>query len=90
METVGVKELRDHLGRILREVERGRVIRVLRHGKEVVQLRPMETSSAREVLERLRQSRQLDGGSGRIGPVKSVKNRMPEKPVSDFVGEDRR
>gem|GEM_PF-4668140 len=54
METVGVKELRDHLGRILREVERGRVIRVLRHGKEVVQLRPMETSSAREVLERLR------------------------------------
>ena len=85
-----VKELRDNLSRILREVERGKVIRVLRHGKDVVQLRPIEMSPEQELIDRLRQLHLLEGGTGRIGPVKTVRNRKPRKPVSDFVGEDRR
>ena len=40
MESIGVKELRNHLSWIIRRVEQGDVIQVLRHGKRVVELRP--------------------------------------------------
>ncbi len=90
MESVGVKELRDHLSRILRMVEQGKVIRVSRHGKQVVELRPVEMGAGREVTNRLKRLDLMGGGEGRIGQVKSVKNRKPGKPVSSFVGEDRR
>jgi prevent-host-death family protein len=90
MASIGVKELRDNLSRILREVERGKVIRVLRHGRDIVELRPVASSPEQEFLMRLKQSDLLGGGVGRVGPVKTVRNRVPAKPVSDFVGEDRR
>ena len=45
METIGVKELRDNLSRILKKVERGEVIRVLRHGRDVMELRPVVKNS---------------------------------------------
>jgi len=90
MASIGVKELRDNLSRVLREVEKGKVIRVLRHGKDVVELRPIRTSPQQELIDRLKQMDLLGGGTGRIGPVKTVRNRVPDKPVSDFVGENRR
>jgi prevent-host-death family protein len=90
MTSIGVKELRDNLSRVLREVEKGKVVRVLRHGRDVVELRPIRMSPERELIERLGQMDLLGGGTGRIGPVKTVKNRDPDKPISDFVGEDRR
>jgi len=90
MESIGVKELRDHLSRILRKVEQGQVIRVLRHGKDVVELRPIRPEGQKEILNRLRELDLLGGGTGRIGPVKTVRNQSPEKPISDFVREDRR
>ena len=90
MASIGVKELRDNLSRVLREVEKGKVIRVLRHGRDVVELRPISTSPERELIDRLKQMDLLGGGTGRIGPVKTVRNRNPDRPVSDFVREDRR
>ena len=90
MESIGVKELRDNLSRILRIVESGKVVRVLRHGKDVVELRPIATDAEHELVSRLEQMDALGGGTGRIGPVKTVRNRKPRKPVSDLVGEDRR
>ena len=91
METIGVKELRDNLSRILRRVEKGKIIRVLRHGKDVVELRPVRIDPEQNLLDRLRNKQLLGGGTGRIRRIaKTVKNRNPDKPVSDFVGEDRR
>jgi len=91
METIGVKELRDNLSRILRRVEKGKIIRVLRHGKDVVELRPVRVDSEQNLLDRLRNKELLGGGTGRIRRIaRTVRNRNPDKPVSDFVGEDRR
>ncbi len=90
METIGVKQLRDNLSRILKSVEKGAVVRVLRHGKDVVELRPITKSAQQELLNRLRDRDLLGGGTGKIGGVKTVKNLKPELPVSDLVIQDRR
>jgi antitoxin (DNA-binding transcriptional repressor) of toxin-antitoxin stability system len=90
METIGVKELRDNLSRILKRVEKGAVLRVLRHGKHVVEIRPIAKSIEREFAGRLRGKGLLGGGAGRIGPVKAVKNLKPDMPVSDLVIQERR
>jgi len=90
METIGVRQLRDNLSRILKRVEKGTVIRVLRHGKDVVELRPVTKTIEQELLHRLADKDLLGGGSGTIGPVKTVKNLTPEMPVSDLVIQDRR
>ena len=90
MESVGVKELRDSLSRILKRVERGEVIRVLRHGKDILELRPIRKNVEQDFLDRLKNKHVLGGGTGKTGPVRSVKNLTPEKPISDMVLEDRR
>ncbi|MCD6198264.1 MAG: type II toxin-antitoxin system Phd/YefM family antitoxin [Deltaproteobacteria bacterium] len=90
METVGVKQLRDNLSRILKSVEKGAVVRVLRHGKDVVELRSITKSVEQDLVNRLRDKDLLGGGTGEIGAVKIVRNVTPEMPVSDFVIQDRR
>lgn len=91
METVGVKQLRDNLSRILKKVERGEVVKVLRHGKDVVELRPIRKNAGQEFLNRLKDKNLLAGGGiGAISLVKTVKNLKPESPVSDFIAEDRK
>lgn len=90
MESIGVKELRDNLSRILKMVEQGRIIRVLRHGKSVVELRPANIKTQHDIINRLRNQDLTEGGSGVIGPIKTIKNRKAGTQVSDFVLEDRR
>jgi len=90
MENIGVKELRDSLSSILKKVENGEVIRVMRHGKAVVELKPLITNKEQVLITNLKEKDILAGGMGNIGPLKSVKNLMPDMPVSDFVIEDRR
>lgn len=90
MKTIGVKQLRDNLSRILKSVEKGAVIRVLRHGKDIVELRPISKSLEQELTNRLRDQELLGGGTGKIGTVKTVRNAKPEMPVSDLVIQDRR
>ena len=90
METIGVKQLRDNLSRVIKRVEKGAVVRVVRHGKDVVELRPVSKTIEQEFLNRLRDKDLLGGGTGKIGPVKTVKNLKPEMPVSDLVIRDRR
>jgi prevent-host-death family protein len=90
MESMGVKELRQNLGRVLKRVESGETVMVGRHGKGIAELRPLETHLDRMVSAKLRARGVLGGGSGIVGPVKSVRNRTPQRPVSDLVIEDRR
>ncbi|MDY7030717.1 MAG: type II toxin-antitoxin system prevent-host-death family antitoxin [Thermodesulfobacteriota bacterium] len=90
MENIGVKELRDNLSRILKRVEQGEVIRVIRHGKDIVELRPIEKNIKQDFLNRLKDKDISRGGAGKMCPVKSVKNLRPDMPVSDLVVEDRR
>jgi antitoxin (DNA-binding transcriptional repressor) of toxin-antitoxin stability system len=90
MLSIGTKELRDNLSRFLKLAERGEVIRVLRHGKEIVELRPIQENTEQNFLLRLKDRDMLGGGTGKIGPVKTVKNRRPNLPISDLVTEERR
>jgi len=43
MKTVSVREMRDHIGAILEEAERGETLIIKRHGREVAKLGPMDT-----------------------------------------------
>ena len=91
METVGVKELRDGLSHILQRVEKGQIFRVQRHGKDIVELRPVEMSPEQELVNRLRHRGLMAGGSGRIShKIRTVRNRRPDRPISDLVREERR
>ncbi|MCP4682070.1 MAG: hypothetical protein GY864_07040 [Desulfobacterales bacterium] len=90
MESVGVKELRDNLSRILKKVEGGNIIRVLRHGRDVVELRPTRKSPEEKLLSHLRGKDVSEGGSGKIGLIRTVKNKKPETQISDYIVEDRR
>lgn len=90
MEDIGVKELRDNLSNILRKVENGEVIRIMRHGKAVAEINPLLTDREQVLINRLKKSDMLGGGGGSIGLLKSVKNRLPDGPVSDMIAEDRR
>lgn len=90
IETIGVKQLRDNLSNILKRVEEGNVIRVVRHGKDIAELRPIHQDIEQEFLDRLKNKHISGGGTGKIGQVKSLKNLKPEMPVSDMVIEDRR
>lgn len=88
--SIGVRELRDNLSRVLKRVEQGEVVRVLRHGKDVLELRPVKTTAENEFVAHMKGKGILVGGSGKVGPVRSVKNRRPEKPISDIIVEERR
>ncbi len=90
MENIGVKELRDNLSSVLKKVENGEVIRVMRHGKAVVEMQPLTQSKEQKLLDALQKKGLLGGGKGVIGNIKTVKNTMPDKPVSEIIIEDRR
>ena len=90
MESIGVKEFRDNLSKILKKVENGAVIRVLRYGKAVVELQPIITDKEHKLLHQLKEKDILGGGTGHINSLKSVKNLKPDRPVSDLVIEGRR
>lgn len=90
MENIGIKELRDGLSGILKKVENGVVIRIMRHGKAVAELKPIMTDRKQLLLSNLKENDILGGGCGSIGLLKSVKNRLPDMPVSDMIAEDRR
>ena len=90
MENIGVKELRDNLSRVLKKVESGEIVRVMRHGKAVVEMKPLTTNKEQKLLDALQRKGLLGGGTGIIGNIKTVKNTMPDAPVSEIIIEDRR
>ncbi|NLD36009.1 MAG: type II toxin-antitoxin system prevent-host-death family antitoxin [Desulfatiglans sp.] len=90
MENIGVKELRDNLSSVLKKVESGEVIRIMRHGKAVVEMQPLIQSKEQKLLNGLQKKGLLGGGTGVLGNIKTIKNAMPDKPVSEMIVEDRR
>jgi len=90
METIGVKQFRDQMSRILKRVENGEMITVVRHGKKVVELRPAQSKSENAVVLRLKNKKIAGGGSGKIATITPVKNLDANRPVSDYVSQDRR
>ncbi|MGD9162027.1 MAG: type II toxin-antitoxin system prevent-host-death family antitoxin [Desulfobacteraceae bacterium] len=90
MENIGVKELRDNLSSVLKRVERGEIVRIMRHGKAVVEMQPLTEDKEQKLLNALQGKGLLGGGTGNVGNIKSIKNMKPDKPVSEMIVEDRR
>jgi len=90
METIGIKQFRSQLSQILKRVEDGEIITVLRHGKKVVELRPSQPKAENAIVLRLKNQRIAGGGSGKVAAITPVKNVHPQKCVSDYVSQDRR
>lgn len=90
MENIGVKELRDNLSKVLKKVESGEIVRIMRHGKAVVEMKPLKTNKEQKLLNALQKKDILGGGSGNIGNIKTVINLKPEKQISEIIIEDRR
>ncbi len=90
MENIGVKELRDNLSRVLKKVESGEIVRVMRHGKAVVEMKPLTANKEKKLLDALQRKGILGGGSGNIGNIRTIKNLKPEKQISEIIIEDRR
>lgn len=67
MDSVGAYEAKTHLSQLLDRVEKGESITILRHGKPVALLRPVEESrkltpaEAVEALKEFRKHHRLDG-----------------------------
>ncbi len=80
---IGVRELRDSLGRYLAIVREGHTITVTDHGRPVARIIPVGTPLEQLIAE------------GKVTPAKRRKSKRP-KPikttgmVSDLVGEQRR
>ena len=85
MENIGVKELRDNLSSVLKKVENGEIIRIMRHGKAVVEMLPLTQSKEQKLLNALQNKGILGGGTGNVGNIKSIKNLKPDKPVSEMI-----
>lgn len=91
METLGVKELRDRLSKVIRSVEKGQVVRIVRHGVAVAELQPIPKDRGQEIRKRLADKGLLEGGSGRVRKSRRVPHRAGHSgSVSDLVVEDRR
>lgn len=87
--SVGVRELKTHLSRYLRQVKNGEDIVVTERGKEVARIVPIGVS-VEERLQRMVESgfAQWDGKKLPARPLMTIQNRSP-KTVAELVVEDR-
>ena len=69
MTTVGAYEAKTHLPRLLAEVEKGGIVTITRHGREIARLVPANRplgAEAGDVARRIRQSRQGLAAQGQV------------------------
>lgn len=85
-DTVGVRELRAHLGEYLRTVRAGQTLTITDRGEPIAELRPLQ-DDLEQKLARLRAAGRIGGGSGRLKPFAPIQ--IPGVSVSDAVLEDR-
>ncbi len=85
-----LKEQRDNLSVFLKKLRAAKFIRIMRHGKAVVEMHPLIQSKEQKLLNGLQKKGLLGGGTGVLGNIKTIKNARPDKPVSEMIIEDRR
>ena len=95
VKTVGIRELKTHLSRYLREIQRGTTIVVSEHHRPVAQLgpplAPADAAALRQRLRSLNRAGLLiwqeeDAGLEPIEPARKLRD---DVLVSDLVVEDR-
>jgi len=86
-ETVGIRELKNDLSRIIERVERGEAITVTRRGEPVATIVSSRISPG---LARLIANGTVRPGNGKRHTPKPIKLRGPGPTAADYVSEGRR
>jgi prevent-host-death family protein len=90
MAEVGVRELKAHLSRYLRQVQSGATIRVTQRGRTVATLQPPDTAVTGAAWARQMVAEGLASWSGgKPGGARPVTPRAGARPASALVIEDR-
>ena len=84
---VGIRELKNGLSRYLKRVQKGESVVVTEHGRPVARIVPVGIPAD---LERLMSDGRLTWSGRRFRPPAKAPRPKPGRPVSDYVGEDRR
>ncbi len=88
MESVGVRELKNHLSRHLKRVQAGKRLLVTDRGKSIAMLTPVEPEDTAWIHKMIAEGRASWGGGKPKGARNPVK--LKGSPASDAVIEDRR
>lgn len=89
MDSVGIRDLKTHLSRHLRRVQRGARLLVTEHGRAIATLAPVETRGSPDwTRELVAEGRARWGGGKPAGAARPP--RLPGSPASDAVLGDRR
>lgn len=88
--TVGIRDLKTHLSKYLRQVQTGHILIVTERGKPVARITPVE-KTLEEKMEELAQAGFLSwsGELKKLKPTPPVAVNKGDKTVSDMVLEDR-
>jgi prevent-host-death family protein len=84
----GIRDLKAHLSRYLREVETGETVVITRHGKPIGRIVPV-SESAEARLDALRQARLIAWNKQRLQPLAPVAQARGERTVADLLLEGR-
>ena len=86
MQTVGLKQLKTHLGEYVDKIRGGERIIITDRGKEIAELAPL--SESRKAMLALRSSGRMKWSGGKPAGLRGAAVRG--KPVADTAIEDRR
>ena len=85
---VGVRELKMHLSRYLRQVKAGKTIIITEHGKPIGQLMPAALPLEERLQAMIRAGLATWNGQ-KLRPFKPTVKLRGDKSIADLIGEDR-
>ena len=88
MSGTGIRELKAHLSRCLRQVEAGQTVVITRHGKPMGRIVPVRESTEAQ-LDTLRQAGLVAWNGQRLQPLAPVAQTRGERTVAESPLEDR-
>jgi prevent-host-death family protein len=88
VETIGIRELKNHLSRHLKRVQAGARLVVTERGRQIATIAPIETDDMAWLHKMIAEGRASWGGGKPKGSRRPV--RLKGSPMSDSVIEDRR
>ena len=88
MTETGIRELKAHLSRYLRQVEDGQTVVITRHGKPIGRIVPV-TEATETQLDALRQAGLIAWNRQKLQPLAPVAQARGERTVAELLVEDR-
>ena len=88
MTETGIRDLKTHLSRYLRQVEAGQTVVITRHGKPIGRIVPVTESTAAQ-LDTLKQAGLIAWNDEKLQPSAPVAQARGERTVAELLLEDR-